>query len=157
MFRKFNGQKIPSVSKYVKHYVETHKNIDVIVATDSQTRGLNTVFATVIAMYDRGTDGHGHGAHCIVNRWKVNPKYQKEQKNERLLKEVEESVNVAKDLREGGVNVTYVDIDISPKKNAESNKVFNSAVATVEWYGFACRWKTLAPLATTLADHVVKH
>ena len=84
-----------------------------------------------------------------------------EEEKEEFIKvagyEVEESVNVAKDLSDGGVNVTYVDIDISPKKNAESNKVFNSAVATVEWYGFVCRWKTLAPLATTLADHVVKH
>ena len=157
MFKKFNGEKISSISKYVKKYVATHKNIDVIVATDSQTRGYSTVFATIIAMYDRGTDGHGHGAHCIVRRWRVTPKYSKEMKDVRLLKEVEESVNVAKELRDGGAHVTYVDIDINPKKGAGSNPVFNSAVSMVNWEGFECRWKTLAPLATTLADHVVKH
>jgi predicted RNase H-related nuclease YkuK (DUF458 family) len=157
MFKKFNGEKIPSISKYVKKYVATHKNIDVIVATDSQTRGYSTVFATIIAMYDRGTDGHGHGAHCIVNRWKVTPKYPKEMKDTRLLDEVKESIKVAKELKNGGVHVTYVDIDINPKKNAGSNSVFSSAVSMVNWDGFECRWKNLAPLATTLADHVVKH
>jgi predicted RNase H-related nuclease YkuK (DUF458 family) len=155
MFKKFNGENIEDVAKYVKNYVENHKNIDVIVATDSQSYGDKTKFSTVIVMYDKGTDGHGHGGHCIAKRW-YTERYPKYMRDSRLLCEVEESIKVAKCLRDGKVKVAYVDIDINPSKKAGSNSVFASACAMVSEAKFECRWKTVAPLATATADHIVK-
>ena len=155
MFKKFNGNVIEDYAGYVRDYVNEHNNIDVIVATDSQSEGDRTKFSTVIVMYDKGTDGHGHGGHCIARRW-YTPRYPQKMRRERLLKEVEESVKVAVHLKDNGVHVAYVDIDVSPKKKEGSNEVFNEAVAMVEWENFNCRWKTVAPLATATADHIVK-
>ncbi|MBQ3414589.1 MAG: hypothetical protein IJH39_04415 [Clostridia bacterium] len=158
-FRKYGGEKISNVIDYVRDYYLTHDNIDVMVATDSQSKGSKTKFCTVIAMYDRGDGEHGHGAHCISSKWNV-PRYKKEQRAERLLKEVEESINIAKSLRENGVKIKYVDIDINPnpgqKQKNKSNEVFDAARGWVEGEGFECRWKTLGALFTTYADWEVK-
>lgn len=156
VFKKFNGEKVPNVEEYVKKYYESNKNIDVMVATDSQSKGRNTIFSTIIAMYDRGDGGHGHGAHCLFSRWKT-PRYRKEQKSERLLKEVEVSLDIAESLRSYGIPVKYVDIDINPKPKTGSNDVYSAAYGWVTGAGFECRYKTLGPLITTLADWVVKH
>ena len=158
-FKKFTGEKLPNVEEYVRDYYKSHKNIEVMVGTDSQSKGARTCFSTIIAMYDCGDSEHGHGAHCIFRRWNV-PRYRREQRAERLLKEVEESINVAKSLREFGVPVKYVDIDINPnpgtRQQNKSNEVYLAAKGWVEGEGFECRYKTLGPLITTLADWIVK-
>ena len=158
-FKKFTGEKLPNVEEYVRDYYRSHPNIDVMVGTDSQSKGSKTCFSTIIAMYDKGDGEHGHGAHCIFRRWHV-PRYRREQRAERLLKEVEESINVAKSLREYGVPIAYVDIDINPnpgsKGQNKSNEVFTAAKGWVEGEGFECRYKTLGYLITSLADWVVK-
>ena len=154
-FKKSTGEKIPNIENYVKNYISTHPNIDVLIGTDSQTKGPKTVFSTVVAMYDHGDGIHGHGAHCIFNRWSV-PKYKKEQKYDRLLKETEESINTAKRLRDAGIKIGFVDIDINPGKGTGSNPAFEASKGWVESEGFECRWKTLGPLITTFADWIVK-
>ena len=158
-FKKFTGEKLPNVEEYVRDYYKSHKNIEVMVGTDSQSKGARTCISTIIAMYDCGDGEHGHGAHCIFRRWNV-PRYRREQRAERLLKEVEESINVAKSLREFGVPVKYVDIDINPnpgtRQQNKSNEVYLAAKGWVEGEGFECRYKTLGPLITTLADWIVK-
>ena len=159
-FRKFNGEKLPDVEEYVKNYYKTHKNIDVIVGTDSQSKNDKTSFSTIIAMYDHGDGEHGHGAHCVFRRWNV-PRYKREQRAERLLKEVEESINVAKSLRDSGIPIAYIDIDVNPrpgdKAQNKSYEIYTAAKGWVEGEGFECRYKTIAPLITALADWVVKH
>ena len=82
-FRKTSGEKVVDLVTYVKNYVETHQNIDVIVGTDSQSKGSKTYFSTVVALYDYGDGEHGHGAHCVFKRWST-PRYKKEQRFARL-------------------------------------------------------------------------
>jgi len=158
-FKKFTGEKLPNWEDYVRQYCKEHGNIEVMVGTDSQSRGAKTVFSTIIAMYDKGDGEHGHGAHCVFRRW-ATPRYRKEQRAERLLKEVEESINVAKTLNDAGVKVRFVDIDINPnageRNQNKSNEVYQAARGWVEGEGFECRYKTLGPLITTLADWLVK-
>ena len=154
-FRKSSGENIPNLEEYVKEYVTIHPNIDVMVGTDSQTEGGKTKFSTVVAMYDHGDGVQGHGAHCVYRRWSV-PKYRKEQRFDRLMKETEESINTAKKLREAGIKVKFVDIDINPQKGTGSNPAFDASKGWVEAEGFECRWKTLGPLITTFADWIVK-
>lgn len=159
-FKKFTGEKLPNVVDYVKEYYNTHRNIYIMVGTDSQGRGAKTVFSTIVAMYNYGDGEHGHGAHCIFRRW-TTPRYRANQRAERLLKEVEESLNVAHMLRDAGIPVKCVDIDINPnpgdKQRNKSYEVYLAAKGWVEGEGFECRYKTIAPLITTLADWVVKN
>ena len=155
MFRKFTGEKIESVVDYIKAYMSEKRNIEIMIATDSQNRGSKTVFSTVIALYDCGEDGHGHGAHCIFKRW-TTPRYTRDRKVERLLREVEESISIGKQLRENGIPVKFIDIDINPNKKYASSDVYQAAYGWVTGEHFDCRYKTLGPLVTTMADWVVK-
>lgn len=159
-FKKFTGEKLDNIEEYVKEYCKTHPNIDILVGTDSQNRGQKTVFSTIIAMYDKGDGTHGHGAHCVFSRWNT-PRYRREQSSERLLKEVEESINTANKLKNVGVKVKYIDLDINPNPGTGnhrnvSNDIYSTAKGWVEGSGYECRWKTLGPLVTTMADWVVK-
>ena len=106
-------------------------------------------------MYDRGDGEHGHGAHCISKRW-ILPKYRKEQRIDRLLKETEESINIAKALRENGVKIKYIDIDISPNPKHKSSEAYPAAYGWVTGEGFECRDKSQGPCVTRYADWQVK-
>lgn len=150
MFRKFTGEKIPEVDEYIKAYIETHDGIEILVGTDSQNRGENTVYSTVIALYEPG-----HGAHCIFRRWRT-PR--ERIRATRLMNEVWASVECAEGLKNNGVGaVKYIDIDINPNPRYKSNEVFNSAKGMIEGMGYEVRYKTFGPLVTTMADYVVKH
>lgn len=149
MFRKFNREKIESFVDYVKEYVATHYGIEVIVGSDSQNRGQYTVYSTVVAMYTPG-----HGGHCIYERWRE-PRERIRQN--RLLKEVERSIKAANTLREAGIKVNRIDLDINENKKYKSSEVFSTAKGWVEGSGYECSYKTLGPLVTTMADYIVKH
>jgi len=148
MFRKFTGEKIDDVCTYVKNHIKDIPCVEVIVGTDSQNRGDYTNYSTVIAMYDVG-----HGAHCIYEKWKT-PRERVRQN--RLLNEVDASIKTADMLKLAGIKIKYIDIDINSNPRYKSSDVFTTAKGWVESSGYDCRWKTLGPLITTMADHVVK-
>lgn len=150
-FKKFTGEKLENVGEYVKNYIKEHfpDNIEIMIGTDSQNKGRNTIYSTVIVLYTPG-----HGGHCIFKRWKT-PKERIRQV--RLLKEVEESINVANDLVATGCpKPKYIDIDINPNPKYKSNEVFQTAKGWVESMGYEVRFKTLAPIVTSVADWLVK-
>lgn len=150
MFRKFNGEKIPSVDAYIRSYMENNDGIEILIGTDSQNRGEYTVYSTVIAMYNPG-----HGAHCIFRRWR---EPRERVRSIRLTNEVWASISCAEELKQNGIeNIKYIDIDINPSPRFKSNEVFASAKGMVEGYGYEVRYKTFGPLVTTMADYVVKH
>ena len=150
MFRKFNGETIPSVDDYVKDYVNTHENTEILVGTDSQNRGDNTIYSTVIALYEPR-----HGARCIFRRGR-GPR--ERSRATRLMNEVWASVATAEELVKNGVRKPkYIDIDINPSPRFKSNEVFTSAKGMIEGMGYEVRFKTFGPLVTTMADYVVKH
>lgn len=150
-FRRFDGQKVDLVT-YVGNYCHTHSNIQIMVSTDSQCHGGHTCFATIVAMYDCGDGEQGHGAHVIFKNWRTR-RYKKSEIFDRMMAETMASIDVAKLMRDSGIFVKYVDIDISPEEEAGSNVAFNAAKGWVESEGFECRWKTLCPLSTTMADY----
>ena len=152
-FYKFNRTKVDLV-EYVNDYLEQHdeNTIEIMVGTDSQTRGRETIFCTVVAMYKPG-----HGAHCIFRKWKT-PRFRKEEIDRRLMKEVEASIDVAEEIKyHCWENPKYIDLDINPEESAGSNIIFQSAMGYVKGMGYECRFKTMGPLITTLADFLVKH
>ena len=150
-FKKFTGEKLENVSEYVKEYIREHNanDIEIMIGTDSQNKGRKTVYSTVIVLYSPG-----HGGHCIFRRWKTD----KERiRQVRLLKEVEESLNIANELVEAGCKKPkYIDIDINPNPKFKSNEVYATAKGWVESMGYEVRFKTIAPLVTTAADWLVK-
>ena len=150
-FKKFNGEKLENVSEYVKNYCEEHKElpIEIMIGTDSQNKGSKTIYSTVIVLYNPG-----HGGHCIFKRWKT-PKEKVRQI--RLLKEVEESINIANELVSNGCQKPkYIDIDINPNPKYKSNEVFQTAKGWIESMGYEVRYKTLAALVTSAADWLVR-
>ena len=149
-FKKFSGERLESVTDYIKGYLKEHNEpIEIIIGTDSQNKARTTTYSTVIVLYTPG-----HGGHCIFKRWNT-PKEKVRQT--RLLKEVEESLNVAKELVENGCpKPKYIDIDINPNPKYKSNEVFAAAKGWVEGEGYEVRFKTIAPLATSAADWLVK-
>jgi len=149
-FKKFTGEKLENLTDYIKNYIqESGGNIEIIIGTDSQNKGRYTTYSTVIVLYTPG-----HGGHCIFRRWKT----QKETiRQVRLLKEVEESINIANELVENGCpRPKYIDLDINPNPKYKSNEVYTTAKGWVESMGYDVRFKTLAPLVTTVADWIVK-
>ena len=148
-FKKFTGEKLPNTFDYIKEYINTHKDTQIIIGTDSQNKNKNTVYSTVIVLYTPG-----HGGHCLFRRWKT-PKERVRQV--RLLREVEESINIANELVQAGCpRPEYSDLDINPNPKYKSNEVYQTARGWVESMGYEVRFKTLAPLVTTVADWLVK-
>ena len=71
--------------------------------------------------------------------------------------ETSDSVEVAEKMREAGIKrPKWIDIDLNPDPRYKSNEVFRQAVGLVEGMGYQCRFKTLGPIATYAADHLVK-
>lgn len=148
-FKKFTGEKLQNISEYIKDYIKQNKDTEIIIGTDSQNKRRWTTYSTVVVLYNPG-----HGGHCIFRRWKT-PKERVRQV--RLLKEVEESINLASELVEAGCpKPKYIDLDINPNPKFKSYEVYTTAKGWVESMGFEVRFKTLAPLVTTVADWLVK-
>ena len=146
-FRKFDGKRIDLVS-YVKDYVARFPNTEILIGCDSQNMGAHTSYAVIAALYEPG-----HGAHVIYRREKEE---RERNRPTRLMKEVWKSVEVANLLKDNGLNVKYIDIDINPNPRFKSNEVYESACGLVRGCGFECRYKTLAPLCTTMADFMAR-
>ena len=147
-FKKFTGEKLPNITEYIKEYTKEHKDTEIIIGTDSQNKNNHTTYSTVIVLYNPG-----HGGHCIFRRWKT----EKERVRQvRLLKEVEESINLANELKEAELKIKYIDLDINPNPKFKSYEVFQTAKGWVESMEFDVRFKTIAPLVTSVADWIVK-
>lgn len=149
-FKKWTGKELNNTEQYIKDYIKENPNIEIIIGTDSQNKSNYTKYSTVIVLYTPG-----RGGHCIFKRWKTS---KEKVKNVRLLKEVEESLNIANKLVEAGLpKPKYIDLDINPNPKFKSYEVYQTAKGWVESMGYEVRFKTLAPLVTTAADWIVKH
>ena len=134
---------------YVKNYMENNENVEILIGCDSQNFSDKTIYAIVVALYDKGK-----GAHVLYNRWKTQ---REPTRNIRLLNEVWYAVEAAETLKAAGLpKVKWIDIDINPDPKYKSNEVLRQAVGLVEGMGYRVRYKTLGPIATYAADHLVK-
>ena len=134
---------------YIKKWMEMKPNVEILIGCDSQNFSDKTIYAIVVALYDTGK-----GAHVLYSRWKtgVEPT-----RNIRLLNEVWYAVEAAETLKAAGLpKVKWIDIDINPDPKFKSNEVLRQAVGLVEGMGYKVRYKTLGPIATYAADHLVK-
>ena len=146
--RLYDGVKVDLIS-YVKEYIKTKDNVEILIGCDSQNFSDRTIYAIVVALYDKGK-----GAHVLYNRWKTQ---REPTRNIRLLNEVWYAVETAEHMKMAGLpKVKWIDIDINPDPKYKSNEVLRQAVGLVEGMGYKVRYKTLGPIATYAADHLVK-
>jgi predicted RNase H-related nuclease YkuK (DUF458 family) len=147
-FRRFSNRQDVDLVQYIKDYMKTEPNIELLVGCDSQNQSTKTIYAIVVALYRPGK-----GAHLLYRRWSTPKEYTR---SVRLLNEVWYSVETAEEMRNNGLDVKFVDIDLNPDPKYKSNEVFRQAVGLVEGMGFSVRYKTLGPIMTYAADHLVK-
>lgn len=146
--RLYDGKVVDLVS-YVGEWLETKPNAEILIGCDSQNFKDRTIYAIVVALYDTGK-----GAHVLYKRWKTQKEWTR---STRLLNEVWYSVEVAEAMKAAGLpKVRWIDIDINPDPRFKSNEVFRQAVGLVEGMGYKVRYKSLGPIATYCADHLVK-
>ena len=134
---------------YVKNYLSDKTDVEILIGCDSQNFSDKTIYAIVVALYTKGK-----GAHVLFKRWKTQREHIR---SVRLLNEVWYAVECAEEMKNSGIpKVKWIDIDLNPDPKYKSNEVLRQAVGLVEGMGYKVRYKTLGPIATYAADHLVK-
>ena len=148
-YKKFNSVQTFELKDYLNEYLSRNTGVEMMIGSDSQNYGESTIFANVVALYKPGK-----GAHLIYRKWKTSRMHTI---SERLIQEVWETVKVAEYIRLNGLpKPTWIDIDLNPDARFKSNEAFRQAVGLVEGMGYRIRYKTLDPIMTYAADHVIK-
>ena len=154
-WRKFNGEhiRIP-IKEEVRAAIirETDKGfrLKVCVGTDSQVKGMETEFATVIVFLREG-----HGGFMFIHNEKTRQKYSIK---ERMLVEVAKSIEIAYELcdlfTEYDVDME-VHADINTIPHFKSNEALREAMGYILGMGFAFKAKPEAFASSSCANKIV--
>jgi uncharacterized protein len=155
-WRKLNGQLIEgSIEDEVRQTVlrekEAGNELKVCIGTDSQVKGKETDFATVIVFVRKGKGGFMY----IRNETTKQKMYIKE----RMLLEVGKSIEVAYALCRifTMYNVDMeVHADINTNPNFKSNDALKEAMGYIQGMGFAFKAKPEAFASSSCANKVVQ-
>ena len=149
-FRTLYGTQIPDLIGYIREYISTRPDIEILIGSDSQCYGNKiTIYGVVIALYTKGK-----GAHVLCCRETVP---MERNTSTRLLTEVWKSIEIAEYLKENNLpKPTWIDIDLNPDPRYKSNSVLRQAVGLVEGMGYKVRHKHLGALTTYAANHLVR-
>lgn len=154
-WRKFNGDLIESpISVAVENAIqrETDKGykLKVCIGTDSQVKGSETEFATVIVFLREG-----QGGFMFIHNDKTRQQYSIK---ERMLVEVSKSIEIAYELCPL-FNLYDVDMevhaDINTNPNFKSNDALREAMGYILGMGFAFKAKPEAFASSCCANKVV--
>ncbi|MGI8584291.1 MAG: ribonuclease H-like YkuK family protein [Chitinophagaceae bacterium] len=154
-WRKFNGDPIELPIKSAVESVilrETHAGykLKVCIGTDSQIKGAETEFATVIVFLREG-----HGGFMFIHNAKKRHVYSIK---ERMLVEVAKSIEIAYELCD---LFTLYDIDmevhadINTNPHFKSNEALREAMGYILGMGFAFKAKPEAFASSSCANKVV--
>jgi predicted RNase H-related nuclease YkuK (DUF458 family) len=155
-WRKLNGERIQRpIEDEVRQVIITEKengnDLKVCIGTDSQVKGKETEFATVIVFIRRGKGGFMY-IHNEVTLQKMSIK-------ERMLTEVAKSIDIAYTLCR---LFTLYDVDmevhadINTDPNFKSHDAFKEAMGYIMGMGFAFRAKPHAFASSSCANKVVQ-
>jgi predicted RNase H-related nuclease YkuK (DUF458 family) len=154
-WRKFNGEhiRIP-IKEEVRAAIirETGRGfrLKVCVGTDSQVKGMETEFATVIVFLREG-----HGGFMFIHNEKTRQKYSIK---ERMLVEVAKSIEIAYELcdlfTEYDVDME-VHADINTNPHFKSNEALREAMGYILGMGFAFKAKPEAFASSSCANKIV--
>ena len=155
-WRKFNGDRIQlpikdAVTEAIKRETLAGHKLKVCIGTDSQVKGKDTEFATVIVFLREG-----QGGFMFIHNEKTIIKYSIK---ERMLVEVAKSIEIAYDL----CNLfTQYDVemevhaDINTNPNFQSNVALKEAMGYIMGMGFVFKAKPESFASTTCANKQVQ-
>ena len=155
LWRKFSGEPIhlpikEAVETAIKNETAAGNKLKVCIGTDSQVKGQETEFATVIVFLREG-----HGGFMYINNDKTRQKYSIK---ERMLVEVAKSIEIAYELCQ--LFTTYdvdmeVHADINTNPQFKSNDALREAMGYILGMGFAFKAKPEAFASSSCANKVV--
>ena len=154
-WRKFNGEPIhlpikDAVEATIKNETALGNRLKVCIGTDSQVKGVETEFATVIVFLREG-----HGGFMYIHNEKTLQKYSIK---ERMLVEVAKSIEIAYELCYlfTAYNVDMeVHADINTNPQFKSNDALREAMGYILGMGFAFKAKPEAFASSSCANKVV--
>jgi len=155
LWRKFNGERIQlPIKDEVKNAIIREANngfhLKVCIGTDSQVKGAETEFATVIVFLREG-----HGGFMFIHNEKTRKQFSIK---ERMLVEVAKSIEIAYELCD--LFTTYdvdmeVHADINTNPQFKSNEALREAMGYILGMGFAFKAKPEAFASSSCANKVV--
>lgn len=154
-WRKFNGDPIETpileaVENAIKRETAQGFKLKVCIGTDSQVKGQETEFATVIVFLREG-----HGGFMFIHNDKTKQRYTIK---ERMLMEVAKSIEIAYELC-NLFTVYDVDMevhaDINTNPHFKSNDALKEAMGYILGMGFAFKAKPEAFASSSCANKVV--
>ena len=154
-WRKFNGDIIEQpIKKAVEFAIQRETTagykLKVCIGTDSQVKGTETEFATVIVFLREG-----HGGFMFINNDKTKAIYSIK---ERMLVEVARSIEIAYELCD---LFTLYDVDmevhadINTNPHFKSNEALREAMGYILGMGFAFKAKPEAFASSSCANKIV--
>lgn len=155
LWRRFNGERIHlPIKEEVKNAIirETEKgfHLKVCIGTDSQVKGAETEFATVIVFLREG-----RGGFMFIHNETTSKKYAIK---ERMLVEVAKSIEIAYELcdlfTEFDVDME-VHADINTNPHFKSNEALREAMGYILGMGFAFKAKPEAFASSSCANKAV--
>jgi predicted RNase H-related nuclease YkuK (DUF458 family) len=155
LWRKFNGDTIQlpikdAVEQAIKRETAEGYKLKVCIGTDSQVKGKETEFATVIVFLREG-----HGGFMFLHNEKTHHNYSIK---ERMLVEVAKSIEIAYELCNlfTDYNVDMeVHADINTNPQFKSNEALREAMGYILGMGFAFKAKPEAFASSCCADKAV--
>ena len=154
-WRKFNGETLDlpiyqSVENAIKRETAAGYKLKVCIGTDSQVKGQETEFATVVVFLREG-----HGGFMFIHNERTRQQYTIK---ERMLVEVAKSIEIAYELCNLFTlyNVDMeVHADINTSPNFKSNDALREAMGYILGMGFAFKAKPEAFASSSCANKVV--
>jgi uncharacterized protein len=154
-WRKFNGETLDlpitdAVENVIVRETEAGYRLKVCIGTDSQVKGQETEFATVIVFLREG-----HGGFMFIHNEKSRQQYSIK---ERMLVEVAKSIEIAYELCD---LFTIYDVDmevhadINTNPNFKSNDALKEAMGYILGMGFAFKAKPEAFASSSCANKIV--
>lgn len=153
-WRRLNGSRIllpikEAVEKTIEKELEAGHDLKICIGTDSQVRGENIGFATVIVFLRKGKGGF-----MFINAEVLK---QKMAIKERMIHEVSKSVTLAYELSE--IWDTYdisleIHADINTDASFKSNVALKEAMGYIKGMGYEFKAKPNAFASSSCADKV---
>lgn len=154
-WRKFNGDIIDepvknAVESAIQKETEAGFKLKVCIGTDSQVKGSETEFATVIVFLREG-----HGGFMFIHNEKTKHSYTIK---ERMLVEVARSIEIAYELCDLFTKYDVdmeVHADINTNPHFKSNEALREAMGYILGMGFAFKAKPEAFASSSCANKMV--
>jgi predicted RNase H-related nuclease YkuK (DUF458 family) len=150
LLKRLTDGKEVEIAGYIKQYLEEsgRDDIQIYVGCDSQNKADVSIYATTVVLHIGDT-----GCHVLYLRERL-PRI--DVMWDRLWKEVERSVALALYLREHGVEIHNIDLDLNEDDRYASSRLVSAARGWVESLGINANIKPDLLPAVHAADNINK-